>query len=118
MAKKHLGQNFLVDINVVKKIGALIILKNRNIEIGSGTGILTREVLCNNPNKDLCIIEKDTNLAKILRQTYVNIICEDCLKCDLNCDILFSSLPYNISSKFILKLCSNTIYDKCYLILL
>ena len=45
-AKKSLGQNFLIDKNIIKKIVKLINLKNKNvIEIGPGKGALTDEIL-------------------------------------------------------------------------
>ena len=45
LAKKSLGQNFLIDKNIIKKIINLIEFKNRNIiEIGPGQGALTREI--------------------------------------------------------------------------
>ena len=45
-SKKSLGQNFLIDKNIIKKIVELIKIENRNIlEIGPGTGSLTNEIL-------------------------------------------------------------------------
>ena len=45
-AKKSLGQNFLVDKNIIVKIVNILKLKNKNIlEIGPGTGNLTEEIL-------------------------------------------------------------------------
>ena len=45
-AKKSLGQNFLIDQNIIDKIVNIIELKNKNIlEIGPGTGNLTEEIL-------------------------------------------------------------------------
>ena len=45
-AKKSLGQNFLIDKNIIKKIIGLSNLKNKNvIEIGSGKGALTEYIL-------------------------------------------------------------------------
>ena len=44
--KKSLGQNFLIDQNVIKKIINLVEVKNQNIvEIGPGKGALTKEIL-------------------------------------------------------------------------
>ena len=58
--KKSLGQNFLVDKNIIKKILSLVnISENNIIEIGPGTGSLTNEILSNNfklPFKDLDLI--------------------------------------------------------------
>ena len=71
-AKKSLGQNFLIDLNIIKKIVNLIEIKNRNIvEIGSGKGALTDEILKGKP-KSLSIIEKDYILAGELKSKYKN----------------------------------------------
>ena len=44
--KKSLGQNFLNDKNIIKKIINLIEIRNKNIlEIGPGKGALTEEIL-------------------------------------------------------------------------
>ena len=51
-AKKSLGQNFLVDQNIIGEIVNILELKNKNIlEIGPGTGNLTEEILKKNPKK-------------------------------------------------------------------
>jgi len=51
-AKKSLGQNFLIDQNIIKKIVNLKDLKNKNvIEIGPGKGALTKEII--KKNQDL-----------------------------------------------------------------
>ena len=69
-AKKSLGQNFLIDKNIIKKILDLTKIKNKNIiEIGPGEGALTEEILNRNP-KSLNIIEKDNNLANKLKFKY------------------------------------------------
>ena len=50
-AKKSLGQNFLKDQNIIKKIVSLIGVKGKNIiEIGPGNGALTDEIYKKNPN--------------------------------------------------------------------
>ena len=57
--KKSLGQNFLIDQNIIKKIINLSKVKDNNIvEIGPGKGALTDEIIKRNP-KTLTIIEKD-----------------------------------------------------------
>ena len=111
--KKSLGQNFLVDKNIIKKIINLTSIKNKNIiEIGPGLGSLTDEILNRNP-KSLTIIEKDDNLVKKLKKKYnliksIKIINADIL--NLNIDTLlkkdstvFGNLPYNISSQILVK---------------
>ena len=45
-AKKSLGQNFLIDKNIIKKIIDIIEIKNKIIlEVGPGTGSLTSAIL-------------------------------------------------------------------------
>ena len=108
--KKSLGQNFLIDKNIVNKILKFINIKNNKIiEIGPGLGILTSEIYNLKPKKFL-IIEKDNTLTKILQkkniQNNVIILNEDALKFNfskLKNFTLISNLPYNISSKFLLK---------------
>ena len=61
--KKSLGQNFLIDKNIIDKIILSVNPKNKNIiEIGPGTGNLTKEIIKKNPS-NLILIEKDKNLC-------------------------------------------------------
>ena len=110
-AKKSLGQNFLIDKNVLEKIVSLIKIENKSIlEVGPGTGNLTSCILKNNPKK-LIVVEKDKYLARLLKkkfETNVVIINEDILKIDenkLHDDklIVFGNLPYNISTEILAK---------------
>ena len=84
-AKKSLGQNFLVDENMLKKIVSIIKIENRSIlEVGPGTGNLTSCILKNNPKK-LIVIEKDNNLVILLKKKFkekIEIINKDILKID------------------------------------
>ena len=109
--KKSLGQNFLIDKNVLEKIVSLIKIENKSIlEVGPGTGNLTSCILKNNPKK-LIVVEKDKYLARLLKkkfETNVVIINEDILKIDenkLHEDklIVFGNLPYNISTEILAK---------------
>ena len=113
-AKKSLGQNFLIDKNIIKKIINLVEIKNKNIiEIGPGKGALTEEILKKKP-KSLTVIEKDTHLASELRKNYSNlkntkVINADILKfniekIDNDQTIIFGNLPYNISSQILVKI--------------
>lgn len=113
--KKSLGQNFLKDRNICKKIIGLTKIKDENIlEIGPGYGVLTDEILTQNPKK-LILIEKDKLLSELLKKKYrneknVSIINYDILFFDLNKLKNFkiiSNLPYNISTKIILKVLKN-----------
>ena len=87
-AKKSLGQNFLIDKNIIQKIVNLVKIKNKNIiEIGPGKGALTEELLKRQP-KSLHLIEKDKDFIKDLNNKYsqnniVNIHNADILKFDL-----------------------------------
>jgi 16S rRNA (adenine1518-N6/adenine1519-N6)-dimethyltransferase len=113
-AKKSLGQNFLIDKNIVRKIINTVEIKNKNIvEIGPGQGALTDEILKNKP-KTLFLIEKDYALTKELKLKYlknkiVKVYHADVLKFDLekiiikNC-IILGNLPYNISSQILVKI--------------
>ena len=113
-AKKSLGQNFLIDKNIIKKIINIIDIGNKNIiEIGSGKGALTNEIIKKNP-KSLSIIEKDFYLSKELNLKYkknkiVKIYNTDVLKlnieklCKKN-SVIFGNLPYNISSQILVKI--------------
>ena len=71
-AKKSLGQNYLVDPNIIKKIINFTKIYNKNIlEIGPGKGALTEQILKNKP-KSLILIEKDDILSKELKLKYQN----------------------------------------------
>ena len=73
-AKKSLGQNFLIDENIINKIVKILDIKNKNIlEIGPGTGNLTNRILQENPKK-IIVIEKDNNLADLLKKKFVGKI--------------------------------------------
>ncbi len=111
--KKSLGQNFLIDKNIINKIVNTIKIKNKNIlEIGSGKGALTDSIIEKKP-KTLLIVEKDNSLAKELKMKYKNlknvfILNEDILKINIEKKIkkktiVFGNLPYNISSQILIK---------------
>ena len=54
-AKKSLGQNFLIDRNVLEQIVNTVEIKNKNIlEIGPGNGALTTFILKKKSKKILC----------------------------------------------------------------
>ena len=115
-AKKSLGQNFLVDQNILMLIAnSTKIEKSDEIfEIGAGTGNLTEFLLKKNPKK-ICLIEKDENLVNLLKNKFtknLNIINEDILKFSKknllnNETIIFGNLPYNISSQILVKFILN-----------
>ena len=110
-AKKSLGQNFLIDRDVLEKIVNVTNVKDKNIlEIGPGTGNLTSFILKKKPNK-LFVIEKDNELAKNLDVSFKNqitIINDDVLNIDENSLFnekvtVFGNLPYNISTEILNK---------------
>ena len=109
--KKSLGQNFLIDKNIINKIIKTISIKNENIlEIGPGTGNLTKKILEIGP-KSFFAIEKDKDLTNLLNDKFkykLNIINEDILDIDetnlFNENFtVFGNLPYNISTEILSK---------------
>jgi len=114
LPKKSLGQNFLIDKNIIKKIINLSNIQNRHvIEIGPGNGELTDEIINNKP-KSITLIEKDFDLSKKLQKKYSEnknliIFNNDVLKFDLEKIIkkesmIIGNLPYNISSQILVKM--------------
>ena len=113
---KKLSQNFLIDKNIITKIvnSVPINFQNEILEIGAGTGNLT-EFLINKKPKRIYLIEKDKNLFEILKSKFANkieIFNEDILKFSKNNllsdnSIIFGNLPYNISSKILIKFVFN-----------
>ena len=114
-AKKSLGQNFLIDPIILNKIVDLLNIQNKAVlEIGPGTGNLTRHILKKKPKK-LIVIEKDNVLAFNLQNKFreqINIINKDVLEVDelLLCNerlTVFGNLPYNISTEILSKWIKN-----------
>ena len=110
-AKKSLGQNFLIDKNIIDKIiNTVSVEGNEVLEVGPGTGNLTKEILKNNPSK-MYLVEKDTFLAEDLQEIIdkrVKVFNEDILKFDENSlsknkIIVFGNLPYNVSTEILSK---------------
>jgi len=108
-AKKSLGQNFLIDKNIIDRIIQTVSITNNEIlEVGPGTGNLTKEILKNNPSK-MYLVEKDTILAESLKEIFderVKIFNEDILKFNENSlsnnkIIVFGNLPYNVSTQIL-----------------
>ena len=128
-AKKSLGQNFLIDQNILKKIVDLVDIKDKNIlEVGPGTGNLTEKILDEQPKK-LIVVEKDAKLANHLKKSFgskIELINGDILELDENslekdCLTVFGNLPYNISTEILSRWILNLKNDKFwfdYLILM
>ena len=111
--KKSLGQNFLVDRNIINKILSLETLKDQNIlEIGPGSGNLTKLIVQKKISK-LLAIEKDKRFSDLLRKEYTNnqnfiienidILKKDLNKISLKNVIVFGNLPYNISTQILVN---------------
>ena len=109
--KKSLGQNFLIDRNVLEQIVDTVEVENKEVlEIGPGSGNLTTFILKKNPKK-FYVIEKDDELALLLQDKFTNeitIINDDVLKISedkISSEKLtvFGNLPYNISTEILSK---------------
>jgi 16S rRNA (adenine1518-N6/adenine1519-N6)-dimethyltransferase len=110
-AKKSLGQNFLIDKEIIERITNLIKVKDRVIlEVGPGSGNLTSSILNQSPKK-IFVVEKDNELATKLKNKFndqLTIFNEDILNFDetsLSKEkmIVFGNLPYNISTEILIK---------------
>jgi len=126
-AKKSLGQNFLIDREVLETIVSISDIANKEVlEIGPGSGNLTTYILKQKPKK-LYVVEKDDDLAILLKEkfdTEIEIINDDILKVsestisDQKLSV-FGNLPYNISteilSKWILNIGSNFWFESLVL---
>ena len=128
-AKKSLGQNFLIDQNIINKILLVSDIKNKSVlEVGPGTGNLTSHIIKKNPKK-FFVIEKDENLVLKLSNDFKNeikIINDDVLNVnEKNIDddklVVFGNLPYNISTeilcKWILNLDKNNFWFSCLILM-
>ena len=110
-AKKSLGQNFLIDQNIIDKIVGTTAVENKMLlEVGPGTGNLTKALLKKKPKK-FFVIEKDNYLASLLKEQFhdkIIIINDDILKFNEESlseekIIVFGNLPYNISTEILCK---------------
>ena len=110
--KKSLGQNFLNDKKILQDIVNYGEISKDDIvlEIGPGTGNLTKKLLEKKPKK-LIVVEKDNNLSISLRKKFGNeieIINNDILNCYNEFKFsqpikVFGNLPYNISTKILIS---------------
>ena len=107
--KKSLGQNFLIDRNVLEQIVDTVEIINKEVlEIGPGSGNLTTFILKKSPKK-VYVIEKDDELALLLKDKFSNeitIINDDVLrisedKISNEKLTVFGNLPYNISTEIL-----------------
>lgn len=111
--KKSLGQHFLRDDNIARKIvhSLRVVPPATVLEVGPGTGILTRHLL-ELPGVELYVIEIDRESIAFLREHYPSLgprmIQGDFLTADLNALIpgpfyIIGNFPYNISSQIFFK---------------
>ena len=121
--KKSLGQNFLVDKNIVNKIlnRVLPVTSDCFLEIGPGEGALTFPLI--DRISKLIVVEKDQTLSHKLSEMFsknnnITVINHDVLKIDLNKYVknqirVIGNLPYNIATEiiFVLLDCKIKIYD-------
>ena len=110
--RKRLGQNFLIDHNIVKKIIDLADLQPGEtvLEIGPGRGILTRP-LCETVSRVIAI-EVDSRLSRYLQELFppmanLEIINDDALKFPYHTlpenTVIVANLPYNISTPLLFQ---------------
>ena len=119
--KKHYGQNFLLDENVLNNIvrGSLIDKNTCVVEIGPGLGFLT-EYLSKNAKKVLCY-EIDSEMVEVINSRGFDNVCvinDDFLNRNLNEDfdtvfedekvVLVANLPYYITTPILLKVLEET----------
>ena len=125
-AKKHLGQHFLKDLNIAKKIADSLSEDNYEniLEIGPGMGVLTQFLL--NKKSKVTVLELDTESVNFLTSDFktenvhlntsaekFSIIEGDFLKSHLK-DLfnnepfaIIGNFPYNISSQIVFKAIEN-----------
>ena len=113
-AKKYLGQHFLKDLNIAEKISSSLCFHgsyNEILEIGPGTGVLTKYLLAL-PNKNITAIDVDQESVAYLSNhsefEKLNLIEGDVLRLDLEKIMnsqfgLIGNFPYNISSQIFFK---------------
>ncbi len=109
--KKSLGQNFLKDKNIIKKIVSNVSKDDYVLEVGPGTGQITKEIL--KKTKNLAAVEVDKELSMFLEKKYsITVYKEDILKFKLEPFleqfhtkkyVVIGSLPYYISKNIISK---------------
>ena len=113
-AKKHLGQHFLNDENIAKRIVDSLLEKDKKttvVEIGPGTGVLTRYLIAE-LGRNFYALDVDRDSVPYLQKNYPalanNILLQDFLEYDIKKLIsgkfnLIGNFPYNISSQIMFK---------------
>ena len=113
--KKSLGQNFLIDKNIINKIVKIGNIDQNSVvmEIGSGYGNLTEAIISMKP-KNTFAVEKDKKLSILLIKKFKSIECSKIINDDIlniikkqnleNNLLVFGNLPYNISTQILASL--------------
>src|SRR4030043_1839038 len=129
--RKKLGQSFLLDVNIIRKIAAAADISAEDVvvEIGAGIGVLTEEIA--QRARRVIAVELDKDLAGILKEKLgqynnVEVHCGDILKFDFqsiaqryNTKIkVIGNVPYNISSPLIFHLLSSRVAIHSFLLML
>jgi 16S rRNA (adenine1518-N6/adenine1519-N6)-dimethyltransferase len=108
----HLGQNFLADANITRKIVEVARIEpgDRVIEVGAGTGTLTRALAA--AGARVVAYEVDRGLAPVLEEVTrgldVELRFEDVMNVDLGADLgggpwtMVANLPYNVGTPLVL----------------
>jgi 16S rRNA (adenine1518-N6/adenine1519-N6)-dimethyltransferase len=114
LGDKHLsksrGQNLLLDENIAGKFAELVSTsRNKKVlEIGPGLGVITKHL--KNRGFDVTAIEIDTDFCPYLKNSGVNVICEDFLKTELNSsfpEVAVGALPFSVSLLILKKIKDN-----------
>jgi 16S rRNA (adenine1518-N6/adenine1519-N6)-dimethyltransferase len=128
---KRMGQSFLIDSNIIRKIASLAIIEKNDIvvEIGAGIGVLT-ELLAKNA-ANLIAVELDYKLVDVLKERFaghdnVEIYSGDILKFDFSKILktenqkitVIGNIPYNISSPLLFHMLSFRKYIGQFLLML
>ena len=127
-AHKSLGQNFIINPSLTRKIVSVVedLGDKLVLEVGSVPGCLTMAIL-EQDIKKLFIVEKDNRFRALLNSieddsnNRVKVLFDDALDIDFSSllegsklaeekFIIISNLPYNISTPFLLKSCNNYQY--------
>ena len=112
-AKKRLGQHFLKNEDIAKRIAESVRTPNAHVlEIGPGMGVLT-QFLLQQPFADFSVIELDEESVEYLQEHFPqlgeNLIAGDFLKFNLEAHypetfVIVGNFPYNISSQILFRM--------------
>jgi len=128
--KKFLGQNFLVDENIAKKITASIDVQPDDyvVEIGPGQSSLTKYL--SEQTKNFIAVELDKHIVEKLREeNKFEVIHKDFLQIDFEKDFakftdkdkkikVIGNIPYNITSQILFKLFDNAARVDCAVLMM